>query len=304
MEIAAQVSWSQSAHPFVSATVSLFCCYPQSQIHPDTHLHLLHAACSFLFTSLFHCLLLWLVDPRHLNESVYCCLLIFIDHHQHYCSFAHHLLCTLFLKTGTRTLLLHFSGILSLSSIALNNLIKKSTAFSPSYLHTSTGCLSTHPLHSCPHYLFTNPGLSMLIINQFSSTMSSTTWSHFSLIPPKNYRWHKYYMVHGLGSFYASLSLEVLLLFWTDGTLSYINNIDPLCFYSFSLRIYGGTSRRWGHLLGWLHCKEVEPAVSRYHPLLHDVCHGQSARHLHLCHPLPQCAHGWCHSALPVWSED
>ena len=68
-------------------------------------------------------------------------------------------------------------------------------------------------------------------------------------------------------------------------------------------RIHGGTSRWWWHLPGRLHCEEIEPALSRHHPLLHDVCDGQSGRHLYLSHPLPQRAHGRCHSIIPVRSD-
>lgn len=101
------------------------------------------------------------------------------------------------------------------------------------------------------------------------------------------------------GGLWGSLILYVFDNSWHDG----VPKEDPLCFCSPLPRIYGGTGRRGGHFLGWLHCKEVEPALSWYHPLLYDVCDGQSACHLHISHPLPQCAHGWCHGALPVWSE-
>ncbi|KAF5904175.1 Uncharacterized protein DAT39_006139, partial [Clarias magur] len=42
------------------------------------------------------------------------------------------------LKIGTNTLLLHSSGILSLSKILLNKLVRNSTATSPKHFHTST----------------------------------------------------------------------------------------------------------------------------------------------------------------------
>lgn len=49
--------------PFHSCTIFL------SQVTLDTRLHPFHHACTLLFTSLVHCALLWMVDPRYLNAS-------------------------------------------------------------------------------------------------------------------------------------------------------------------------------------------------------------------------------------------
>lgn len=95
----------------------------------------------------------------------------------------------------------------------------------------------------------------------------------------------QFLMQHVLLLLAVSLTAYIFVLFFTP------------------LRIHGGTSRRWWHIPGWLHCEEIELALSRHHPFLHDVCNGEPTHHLHLSYPLPQRAHGWCHSTIPVQSD-
>ncbi|KAF7641921.1 hypothetical protein LDENG_00268050, partial [Lucifuga dentata] len=86
---------------------------------------------------------------------------------------------------GTSTLLLHSSGILSLSKISLNNLVKNSTATSPRHFHTSTG-ISSGPTAFPLFILFSDLLTSSLLIfatswltTVTSSTLRSLSFSSF-----------------------------------------------------------------------------------------------------------------------------
>ncbi|KAI5618434.1 hypothetical protein C0J50_22022, partial [Silurus asotus] len=76
----------------------------------------------------------------------------------------------------TSTLLLHSSGILSLSRILLNILGKNSTAISPKHLHASTS-MSSGP---------TNFSHFILYITAFTSSLLILSTSCFTIFTPSN----------------------------------------------------------------------------------------------------------------------
>lgn len=94
--------------------------------------------------------------------------------------------CTTRVPINNSTLHLHSSGILSLTKIVLNNLVRKSTALSPRHLHSCTG-MSSGPtvfqLSALPHLItFLHPYIVSLIffIHQFikNAVVLPSTLSH------------------------------------------------------------------------------------------------------------------------------
>ncbi|KAF7667108.1 hypothetical protein LDENG_00078360, partial [Lucifuga dentata] len=115
---------------------------------------------------------------------------------------------------GTSTLLLHSSGILSLSKISLNNLVKNSTATSPRHFHTSTG-ISSGPTAFPLFILFSDLLTSSLLIfatSWFTTVTSSTlrSLSFSSFISSSKYSFHLPITLLAPVNTFPSLSLITL----------------------------------------------------------------------------------------------